>query len=305
MILIPILILLLLAAAAFLIPFYNPIPRRQTPFDIPTGDQYDPHRDRMYTLITRLNNKPCEQVTITAHDGCRLAARYYHASHGAPLKIEFHGYRGTAIRDFCGAIEIDEQCGYNVLLVDQRAHGLSGSRVISFGIRERYDVLDWVNYAIDRFGSDVKIILSGVSMGGATVLMASGLPLPPNVRGIIADCGYTSPAAIIKKVCREDFHLPVWLMYPLIRMTARVFGGFDLEEANAVEAVKHSTVPIILFHGEDDRYVPCSMARELHAAGGDTRLHIFPHAGHAMSYLTDQPRYHSLAIPFFEEVLQD
>lgn len=293
-------------AAAYLIPFYNPIPRRQTPYDLPTGEQYDPYHDRMHTLVTRLSSKPCEQVFITARDGARLAARYYHASDDAAVKIEFHGYRGTSIRDFCGAIEIDELCGYNVLLVDQRAHGLSDGRTIGFGVLERHDVADWCNYAVERFGEDVKIILSGVSMGGATVLMASDLDLPPNVRGIIADCAYSSPAAIIKKVCREDFHLPVWLMYPFIRLAAGTLGGFDLESASAVESVKHAKVPIILFHGGDDRYVPRSMAEEIFAAAdGKAQLHIMEGAGHAMSYLTEQERYHALAIPFFEDCLKD
>lgn len=298
-------LLAIITAVAFFIPFYNPVPRRQTPFDIPDTDQYMPHYDRMYSLITKLNDMPCEQVFITSHDGLQLAARYYHRADGAPLKIEFHGYRGTSIRDFCGATEIDELSGYNVLLVDQRAHGNSDGKLISFGIRERYDVLDWVNYAVERFGSDVKIILSGVSMGAATVLMASDLDLPFNVRGIIADCGYSSPAAIIKKVCREDFHLPVWLMYPVIRLTAKVFGGFDLEEASAVESVKNSKVPIILFHGDDDRYVPRWMADEILAAAGDkAQLHVIPKAGHALSYLEDQPRYHAAVIPFCKEILK-
>jgi len=294
-----------IAAAAFLIPFYNPIPRRQTPYDIPDDDQYLPHFDRMHSLVTKLNDMPYEQVYITARDGVTLAARYYHRAEGAPLKIEFHGYRGTGIRDFCGATEVDELCGYNVLLVDQRAHGLSGGRVISFGIRERYDVVSWAEYAVERFGAQVKIILSGVSMGAATVLMAADLELPPNVRGIIADCGYSSPAAIIKKVCREDFHLPVWLMYPFIRLTARLLGGFDLEEASAVESVKNAKVPIILFHGDDDRYVPCAMAHEIHAAAGDqAELHVIPKAGHALSYLEDRETYHTHLIPFCEKILK-
>ena len=300
-----VLLLILFAAVAFALPFYNPIPRKQTPYDLPPGPHYEPYHDQMRQLIHRLDSKPYEQVYITARDGARLAARYYHAADGAPVKIEFHGYRGTAVRDFCGAIELDEACGYNILLVDQRAHGKSDGRVISFGIRERYDAVDWAEYVVQRFGPDVKIILSGVSMGGTTVLMASGLDLPPNVRGIIADCGFTSPGAIIREVCRADYHLPVWLMYPMIWLTARIIGGFDLDAVSAADAVAHSKVPIILFHGADDAYVPCDMAREIHAAGGDTRLNVFPNAGHAMSYLSNQAEYHRLAIPFFESVLQD
>ena len=255
--------------------------------------------------MTELYNTPYEQVYVTSHDGLRLAARYFHLADGAPVKIEFHGYRGTGIREFCGARALDVKSGYNVLLVDQRAHGLSEGTCISFGVKERHDVVTWCNYAVERFGPEVKILLSGVSMGAATLLMASDLDLPKNVRGIIADCGYSSPAAIIKKVCKEDYRLPVWLVYPFARLTARLIGGFDLEGASAVEAVKHSRVPIIIFHGEEDRYVPCSMAHEIYAAAdGKAELHTVPKAGHALSYMVDEAAYHAAVIPFCQKVLK-
>jgi len=289
----------------FCIPFYNPAPHKEDPYDIPRNDQYGPHAERMHKMVDYLHSLPYEQVYITSHDGKQLAARYYHRNDGAPVKIEFHGYRSAATRDFCGANELDVLTGCNVLLVDQRSHGLSEGNVISFGIKERHDVVSWANYTVDRFGRDVKILLSGVSMGAATVLMASNLELPPNVKGIIADCGYSSPAAIIKKVCREDMHLPPAVIYPFVKLAAKWLGKFDLEEANAVEAVKYTKIPLFLVHGSDDRYVPCAMAYEIKEAAGDmAQLHIFEGSGHVLSYMDDTPRYHRLAQAFCDSIFR-
>lgn len=309
----PALIVLCIVAVVFLaallfcfhIAFYNPAPHKEDPYSIPDDDQYGPHGARMYRMVDYLRSLPYEQVYITSHDGLRLAARYYHRNDGGPVKIEFHGYRSAATRDFSGANELDVLTGCNVLLIDQRSHGLSEGSVITFGIKERYDVLSWVNYVVDRFGPDVKILLSGVSMGAATVLMASDLDLPPNVKGMIADCGYSSPKAILKKVCGEDMHLPADLLYPFCKLAAKWLGKFDLEEASAVEAVKNSRVPIFMVHGTEDRYVPFSMGLEIKEAAGDkATLHIFEGSGHVLSYLDDTPRYHKLAQAFCDEIFR-
>ena len=146
-------------------------------------------------------------------------------------------------------------------------------------------------------------ILSGVSMGAATVLMASNLELPSNVKGIIADCGFSSPAAIIKKVCKEDMHLPPVLVYPFVKLAAKWIGKFDLEEIGAVDAVKDTKVPLFLVHGTEDHYVPCSMAYEIKEAAGDmAQLHIFEGSGHVLSYMDDTPRYHALAQAFCNQI---
>ena len=144
--------------------------------------------------------------------------------------------------------------GYNLLLIEQRALGGSEGRTITFGIKEKYDCLSWINYAIERFGKDVKIILGGVSMGAATVLMASALDLPKNVKCISADCGYTSPEAIIRKVCREDMGIPDWLGFPFVRLGARIYGGFSILDGGAIEAVKQAKVPLMIMHGDEDDF---------------------------------------------------
>ena len=271
--------------------FYSLNEKEQDIYTIPPGKQYEAVADQILMLIQEVDALSYELVSITARDGLHLVGRYYHFKDGAPVQILFHGYRGSGKREFSGYNRIATQLGLNVIVVDERAHGKSGGHTITFGIKERYDCWDWAQYAADRFGADVPIILTGVSMGAATVLMASSLPLPDNVVGIIADCPYSSPGEIIRKVSK-DVKLPPTLAYPFVVIGALFFGRFKLWEISAVEAVKQTDIPILLIHGGDDRFVPCEMSKQIYGAcASAAKLVIIPKAGHALSYFTDTSRY--------------
>ena len=289
--------------------FYAAPKKKNGPIKLPSGEQYEVNRDKMLSLIDEMRAIPFETVYIISFDGLNLAGRYYHVKDGAPVHIQFHGYKGWAYRDFCGGNKLARERGCNTLVVDQRAHGMSEGNTISMGINERFDCLSWINYICERFGRDVKIVISGVSMGATTVLMAAGLGLPENVIGIIADCPYSSPKEIIMKVC-SDMKLPERLMYPFVRLGAKLYGHFDLEAADAAEAVCHAKVPILLIHGEDDRFVPCSMSQKIFERfkeanpDGNMLLETFPGAGHGISFMEDEVRYGRIidkAIALMEE----
>ncbi len=292
---------------AYRIAFYH-VPRADDDvYRLPNGEQYERGRERMTALIAELDSIPFEEVTIKAHDGTKLFGRYYHVADGAPLEIQFHGYHGAAIRDFCGGNKLAREAGENTrrntLLVDERAHGRSGGKTITFGIKEKYDCAAWVDYACERFGSGTRILLSGVSMGAATVLMAAGLDLSPNVIGIMADSPYSSPEAIIYKVCLDRGFPPKPTMV-FIRFGALLYGHFRLT-GSATEAVKKATVPILIVHGEDDRFVPCEMAREIYDAAPDRiTLETFPDAGHGISYIADTGRYAAVTEKFVSNCIK-
>ena len=212
----------------------------------------------------------------------------------------FHGYRGSGERDLSTGIIRAKACGRNVLIVDQRAHGKSEGHTISFGIKERFDCLSWINFAIEEFGSDVKIILTGISMGAATVMMASNLSLPKNVIGILADCGYDSPRNIIKKYI-YDMRLPGNLLIPFVKLGGLIFGHFNLDSTTALECVKESKVPIIFIHGECDTFVPCYMSTNLYnACTNKKHLVIIKNAEHGVSYLEDPETYVNELNNFFK-----
>lgn len=286
---------------AYRIAFYSPPQDREkiTPLE---GPKYDPYRGEMHRIYHQLKDRPCEFVTITSHDGLSLSGRYYHVKDGAPLDIGFHGYRSSPLVDFSGGSELSFQLEHNLLLVDQRAHGKSEGRTIAFGIQERQDLLKWVEYAVERFGADTKILLYGVSMGGATVLMASELSLPANVKGIIADCPYASPLEIILHVGKK-MPIPDWLIRPFAILGAKVFGGFDLTETDARKAVRNTSVPILIIHGEADGFVPHEMSNIVEYNPKMVERHTITNADHGISYLVDTARYQSIVRNFVRKVL--
>ena len=210
------------------------------------------------------------------------------------LQILFHGYKGSPNRDFCGGLLLALRSGFNVIMVDQRSHGKSEGNTITFGIKERYDVLEWVKYANNRFSDTCPIFLTGISMGGATVLMASNLDLPKNVVGIIADCPYSSPGEIIRQFCK-NMGMPPKIVYPFAYLGALFFGGFRLNASSACKAVQKTNIPIAIFHGEDDSFVPCYMSEKIYknCKSENKFLYTFKGADHGMSYMSDNQKYES------------
>ncbi|MBR5230185.1 MAG: alpha/beta hydrolase [Firmicutes bacterium] len=284
--------------------FYSPMKNRSKKYKLPHGDQYKKEWQTMEQLMTELEAIDFEQVYTNSFDGLKLAARYYQVSDDTPLHIQFHGYHGSAIRDFCGGNKIARENGCSTIVPDARGHGKSDGTTISFGINERKDVLSWINYARQRFGANRPIIIEGVSMGAATVLMAADLDLPDNVIGIVADCPYSSVKGIICKVAR-DMKLSPALMWPFVYLGARIFGGFNPNEISATEAIKKSRIPVLLIHGENDLFVPCDMSRELaDACDSEVILRTFPDAGHGLSYIVSTDLYTQLVTEANELMLR-
>lgn len=267
------------------------------------GKQYEEKKPQILPLVETAIKIPYKDVYITSFDGYRLHGTYYEINPDAPVEIQFHGYRSIAIRDFCGGLQIGLKAGHNVLLVDQRAHGKSEGKCLTFGIKERYDCLEWTKFIRKQNGENVKIILVGVSMGAATILMASELNLPVNTVGIFADSGYTSPKEIICKVIR-DRHLPAKLVYPFVKLAAKIFGKFDLEECGSDTALKSAKIPVLFVHGTADYFVPCEMSDiNFGACASDKTLVKIENAGHGLGYLVDSEKYLNALNAFFEKIL--
>lgn len=267
-----------------------------------TDPQYAPLTKTLLAEIDRADAIPFEEVRIRSSEGIELYGRYYETAPGAPVQILFHGYRGNPIGDFCVGLPLALEYGCNALMIDQRAHGKSEGKCLTFGVKEREDCLDWIQYVRERFGEDTPVVISGVSMGAATVMMAAGLKLPPNVKGIIADCGYNSPKAILNTLM-ENIHYPKWLLYPLIRLGGRLFGGFDVEAASAETALAGSSVPVLFIHGDDDRFVPCWMSQlDYEVCTAPKTLVMVPGAPHAVSCVAAPELYRTAVREFLESI---
>lgn len=249
---------------------------------------------------------PPQHWHVISHDDKVLHGSFFPCENARGTIIQFHGYRSRYEVEFSISAPFYQDLGFNLLLIDQRGNSGSQGRFITFGIKERLDVLSWVTYAAMKLGQDHPIYLSGLSMGATTVCMASDLEFPANVRGILADCGFTSPAAILEHVVRSVYHLPGKPVVAFLNIFTNLFAGFSLYEWSTTEALKNARYPVILFHGLEDDFVPYTMSRESYGAcTGESSLHEFPNAGHGLSYLEDMPRYQKLLREFLENHLPE
>lgn len=271
---------------------FGAVPRRiPDPEAVPDEPHRQYYRTAMLENIRFVRGLSWEPVSVRSQDGLALSGKYYPNQPGRPVILLFHGFRSSALRDCAGAFRMFWESGYHILLIDQRGHGDSEGRTITLGVREQYDCLAWAEFAAQRFGPETPIVLMGISMGGAAVLTASDLDLPNSVKAIIADCGFSSPEAMIRRELQLTGY-PRWF-YGVERLAARLFGGFDPESASPKASLRRCRFPVLLLHGETDHYVPCEMSRENYDAipGPDKQLVTIPDAGHGVSIYRDPERY--------------
>ena len=294
------LIVLTGAFVCFYMAFYNPTSKKIRPKDeLPPGKEYEPYYPLMRKWMAEREAMPFTEYSVKSFDGLTLRGRYYEQAKNSPIELMFHGYRGSAERDLCGGIQRCFSLGRNVLIVDQRSHGRSDGNVITFGLYEAKDCLKWVELIRREFGENQKIILCGISMGAATVMLAAGEELPDSVVGVLADCGYSSAREIISSVI-EKMHLPARPIYPLVRLGAIIFGGFDPDTASPVDYIKNTKVPVIFYHGAADDFVPSYMSQDMFdACPSRKELVIIPGAAHGLAFPKDPETYLRTLDAFF------
>ena len=237
--------------------------------------------------IEHINSTPCKWVETYSFDKLCLKARYFDNGKKNTV-ILFHGYRSSAGRDFSCALKLYTDLGFNVLLVDQRAHGRSEGRLITFGVKESRDVISWIDFANKKYAPE-KILLGGMSMGATTVLLAAGTKLPENVKAVVADCGYTSPVEIIKIVAKNFLKIKADIFIPFLNIFCRLFGGFSIKGVSTLKSLKKCEIPVIFIHGKADTFVPCEMSERAFAVCNEkSRIVIIDKAYHGMSFLVDE-----------------
>ncbi len=243
-----------------------------------------------------------ETVAIKSHDGLNLTGHFYPAEHPKRIVIAMHGWRSSWQLDFGCAIDFYHKNGCSILFPDQRGQNDSDGEYIGFGVLERYDCLAWVNYISERFGNDIPIYLLGVSMGATTVLMTGGFSLPDNVKGIIADCGFTSPQSIWEHVIKNNLKLSAKITYPIANAICKKEAQYDGAEYSTIEALAENEKPVLFIHGSDDSFVPIDMTFvNYKACTAPKELLIVPGAGHGMSFVTDEKAYSKAVKDFFHK----
>lgn len=248
-----------------------------------------------------LEGMPYINVYIKSFDGLRLYGALLE-NYSDKIVICVHGFTGSGKKDFASLAQAYYKNGYNVLLVDNRAHGQSEGKYVGFGVLDRLDLRNWVKYTVNRFGSNIKIFLHGISMGASTVLMASSI-MPKNVRGIIADCGFTSVYEIFEYVLKRDYHLPKFPIIYLTNIMSKIRAGYGYKDVNTTAEIARSDIPILFIHGENDEFVPLWMTMKNYShCKAYKELFIVRESEHAESHYIDKKGYERRILTFIEKI---
>lgn len=250
-----------------------------------------------------LGGKVTETVSINSFDGTKLIGHVYRAPNAKRFILAMHGWRATWKSDFGLISSFWHENDCSVLYVEQRGQGESDGKYMGFGMLERFDCIEWLRWMNENGASDFPIYLAGISMGAATVLMASGSSeLPENVHGIMADCGFTSAKAIWKHVAENNFRVPYAIFDKDVEALCRRRLNMESDAYSTLDAMKVNTRPILFVHGSGDTFVPVEMTYENYAAcTAPKKLLISEGAEHGMSYVESRDEYEKTVKEFWKE----
>ena len=232
---------------------------------------------------------------ITNEEGLKLHACYAPAANPAEAQgtaIVVHGYGDNHFVFLYLVRMYRDTFNYNVLFPDLQYHGYSEGDEIQMGWKDRLDLLQWIEVAHKEFNDDF-MVLHGVSMGGATVMMVSGEPLPDYVKGIVEDCGYSSVVKQFNNNRKESFgFIPPDVLQSASLVTKKKY-GWGFWEASSVKQLEKSTVPMLFIHGDADDFVPFDNLQLNYDAKrkGYKEMYVCHGAVHANSYQKDPEMY--------------
>lgn len=238
-------------------------------------------------------------ASITGNDGITLKSKYLEGNDKHLWTVIIHGYKSDNVNMMAFGAEYYER-GYNVLLPDNRAHGESEGDYIGMGWLDKDDITCWINWIMAK-DPQAKVILHGVSMGGATTMMLSG-DNNENVIGYIEDCGYTSVWDIFASELDKRFSLPTFPVLDISNLVAKAKAGYDFKKASAIEQVKKCQKPMLFIHGGMDDFVPTDMVYQLYdAATCEKDIYIVEQAGHGEAKNYNPQAYWNSVFTFINE----
>lgn len=248
-----------------------------------------------------------ERLTLTSRDGLKLSGYYLPASKPTDkLVILTHGYLGNAKQMGLFGQHYHNDLDYNIFMPDARGHGKSEGNYYGFGWPDRLDLIDWTQLLVEKLGTDIKVAYHGLSMGAATVLMASGEEeLPSQVKAIIADSPYASVYQLFQYQMNRMFHLPAFPLLDSTSVLTKIRAGYSFREASALKEVEKTSVPILYIHGESDTFVPTELTKDLYRhTSSDAELYLVPNANHGESIALDEDKYNMKIDQFLNRYIE-
>lgn len=290
-----VILFLLLEYYIFKRVFYSPQKGQNSEYNLVREINIDDVKERATKLVNELLKIPAEDLYTTSYDKLKLHAYFYRCESSDEYVVFFHGFRRTARRSYAGRAMDMMAAHKNVILVDQRAHGLSEGHHLTFGKKEQYDVVSWVNYIKKTFGENVKITILGVSMGGTAVLGASD-KIDERVK-IIADAPYISVKDVVyKTIAKLKFNPKV--LFPLVEIACILYCHTSLE-CDVSRNIEKSKNKILIIHGSEDTIVNYKTTEEIYLKNKDhVQYELFEGVGHGLAYLKDTEKYQKVMSDF-------
>ena len=253
--------------------------------------------------LKKIESVPYEDIKIKSDDGLILAGRIYKTTKekSKGLIICMHGFHSNPLRVYAFINPYFLEDGWDTLLISARAHADSEGKWCGFSMLEYEDVRAWLVPMLDRYDT---IYLYGQSMGAATMGLVSGTTLPPQIKGIIWDCGFSSPKKEFFFNVKKNLRPLAAPMFIAASLFTKILFGFNFfsKKYEAKEQIKKATIPFIFFHGTNDEVVPCEMVYDMDkACPTEHSVHIFEGAEHMASIYIDPERYIGLVKEFINK----
>lgn len=257
------------------------------------------------TNAAELKKNPYQPVQVVSARGKTLTGYFFPVEGSKKTALCMHGYRSSAFADFAAISRSYLREGYNVLLVNHEGHGDSEGNFIGFGVLDRENTEIWC-LAINKLVPNGEIVLHGISMGAATCLTSSELPLT-GVKAVVADCGFSSPREVFEAVRRTVVpYLPSFPMVPIAEAITKLCLKFDFHTVTAQKSAANSRYPLLILHGDADTFVPCEMAQRIYESAAEPKeLKIFAGAAHAASHMAAPEEYEKTLFAFLNRYLGD
>ncbi len=233
---------------------------------------------------------PKKSFTIESDFGYKLSCELVEAMNNNDNKLAIlcHGL-GCAKYNSIKYMELFLELGYSVLMYDHRNHGLSGKAYTTMGFYEKYDLKKVVDWCISTYGSDIKLVTHGESMGGTTVLLH--LAIDDRIKCAVADCAYSDLRQLIRHQLKQYYHLPCCFI-PVAGIITYLRAGFWYKEVSPINVICRVETPVLFIHGKIDNFVPSYMSKEMYKCKEKNKaIFLVAKARHAQSYCHNKEKY--------------
>ncbi|MGB4588759.1 MAG: alpha/beta hydrolase [Clostridiaceae bacterium] len=180
--------------------------------------------------------------------------------------------------------------GFNVVVFDQRNHGLTGGPNTTYGYFEKWDLHNITDYLFNTYGNDISVGLHGESMGGAISVLNMGIDSRIDF-GII-DSAFSDLPELLFMMLVDELHIHNKKLLSFINLFIKQQSGFSIEDVSPIKEIPGIEKPILFIHGEKDNYIPVKMAKIMYAFKLHNKyIYLSKDGEHGTSMASDPHQY--------------